>query len=139
MKDSIVESVVNQFKQRSEIGIKKYNTTLDRTDLNRLDWIQHAQEEAMDLILYLERLKKELDKKIEVREEIIIYAFRYCLGRKTYAVKDCVDTIINNWHNLSERAKVLFVKEISEHKKQWGDLGMDMDKEQWYRIVNKND
>ena len=57
MKDTIVESVINQFKQRSEVGIKKYNTTLDRTDLTRLEWLQHAQEEAMDMILYLEKLK----------------------------------------------------------------------------------
>ena len=58
MKDTIVESVIEQFKQRSEVGIKKYNTTLDRTDLTRLEWLQHAQEEAMDLILYLEKLKQ---------------------------------------------------------------------------------
>ena len=58
MKDTIVESVIEQFKQRSEVGIKKYNTTLDRTDLTRLQWLQHAQEEAMDLILYLEKLKQ---------------------------------------------------------------------------------
>jgi hypothetical protein len=58
MKDTIVESVIEQFKQRSETGIKKYNTTLDRTDLSRLEWLQHAQEEAMDLILYLEKLKQ---------------------------------------------------------------------------------
>ena len=57
-KDTIVESVIEQFKQRSEVGIKKYNTTLDRTDLTRLEWLQHAQEEAMDLILYLEKLKQ---------------------------------------------------------------------------------
>jgi hypothetical protein len=56
-KDTIVESVINQFKQRSEVGINKYGVTLDRTDLNRLEWLQHAQEEAMDLILYLEKLK----------------------------------------------------------------------------------
>ena len=56
--DTIVESVIQQFKTRSEIGIKKYNTTLDRTDLNRFEWLQHAQEEAMDLILYLEKLKQ---------------------------------------------------------------------------------
>lgn len=55
--DSIVDSVIEQFKQRSEVGIKKYNTTLDRTDLSRLDWINHAQQEAMDMILYLEKLK----------------------------------------------------------------------------------
>jgi hypothetical protein len=58
MKDKIVESVINKFKQRSEIGIKKYGVTLDRNDLNFKDWIQHAQEEAMDFILYLEKLKE---------------------------------------------------------------------------------
>jgi succinate dehydrogenase flavin-adding protein (antitoxin of CptAB toxin-antitoxin module) len=58
MKDTIVESVINQFKQRSEVGIKKYNTTLDREDLTFLEWINHAQQEAMDFILYLEKLKQ---------------------------------------------------------------------------------
>ena len=62
MKDTIVESIIEQFKQRSETGIKKYNTTLDRTDLTRLEWLQHAQEEAMDLILYLEKLKQYENK-----------------------------------------------------------------------------
>lgn len=60
LKDSIVESVINQFKQRSEVGIKKYNTTLDRNDLSTLDWIEHAKQEAMDFILYLEKLKSEV-------------------------------------------------------------------------------
>ena len=58
VKDSVVQSVINKFKQRSEVGIKKYNTTLDREDLTKKDWIEHAQEEAMDLILYLEKLKR---------------------------------------------------------------------------------
>ena len=58
VQDSVVQSVINKFKQRSEVGIKKYNTTLDRDDLTKQDWINHAQEEAMDLILYLEKLKR---------------------------------------------------------------------------------
>lgn len=58
--DSIVESVINQFKQRSEAGINKYGTTLDRKDLSTLEWIEHAKQEAMDFILYLEKLKHEL-------------------------------------------------------------------------------
>ena len=58
IKDTIVESVIEHFKQRSEVGINKYGVTLDRTDLDRLQWLQHAQEEAMDLILYLEKLKQ---------------------------------------------------------------------------------
>jgi hypothetical protein len=60
MKDTIVESVINQFRERSEVGIKKYGTTLDRTDLSTLDWINHAQQEAMDFVLYLEKLKQTL-------------------------------------------------------------------------------
>lgn len=58
LKDTIVESVIEQFKQRSEVGINKYGVTLDREDLDRIQWLQNAQEEAMDLILYLEKLKQ---------------------------------------------------------------------------------
>ena len=58
--DSIVQAVIRKFQERSELGQKKYGVTLDRTDLKPLDWIQHAQEELMDGILYLERLKKDM-------------------------------------------------------------------------------
>ena len=58
--DSIVSSVIESFKERSTSGIRKYNTTLDRTDLSPLDWLTHLQEELMDATLYVERLKKEI-------------------------------------------------------------------------------
>jgi len=58
--DSIVNSVIESFKERSTSGIKKYNTTLDRTDLSLLNWLTHLQEELMDATLYIERLKKEI-------------------------------------------------------------------------------
>lgn len=58
MKDKVLESVINQFRERSEVGIKKYKTTLDREDLTCLEWINHAQQEAMDFVLYLEKLKQ---------------------------------------------------------------------------------
>ena len=60
MIDSIVESVLNKFKERSEEGIKKYGVTLHREDLNGLEWLTHLQEELMDATLYIEKLKKEL-------------------------------------------------------------------------------
>lgn len=62
MQDTIVKSVIKQFKERSEVGIKKYGTTLDRDDLNILEWLNHAQQEAMDFCLYLEKLKQQLNK-----------------------------------------------------------------------------
>ena len=58
--DSIVEAVVKSYKQRSKVGIKKYNKTMDRNDLSSLEWLQHLQEELMDATLYIEKLKKEL-------------------------------------------------------------------------------
>jgi hypothetical protein len=58
--DTIVEDVINKFRKRSEAGMLKYNTTLDRTDLSTLDWLTHLQEELMDATLYVERLKKEI-------------------------------------------------------------------------------
>lgn len=67
--DSIVTAVIQRFTERAEMGKKKYGTDLDRTDLSILDWIQHAQEEHMDAILYLEKLKREYSTK--VRQEKI--------------------------------------------------------------------
>ena len=60
MTDKIVESVVNKFYQRSETGIKKYGTTLEQNDND--DYLNHLQEELMDAVLYIEKLK-DLAKK----------------------------------------------------------------------------
>ncbi len=61
--DSIVNEVIENFKERSRIGILKYNTTLDRTDIDFIGWVNHLQQELMDATLYLERLKKEYNGK----------------------------------------------------------------------------
>jgi hypothetical protein len=55
--DRYVQSVKEKFEQRSQTGIKKYNTTLEREDLDFLDWLNHLQEELMDATLYIEKLK----------------------------------------------------------------------------------
>lgn len=67
MADSIVETIISKFRERSELGKKKYGVTLDRTDLSLLDWIHHAQEEHMDAILYLEKLKQQYEDECRKR------------------------------------------------------------------------
>jgi hypothetical protein len=57
--DSIVTRIIDRFTSRAELGKKKYNTDLDRKDLNVLDWIQHLQDELHDAYLYSEKLKEE--------------------------------------------------------------------------------
>lgn len=61
--DSIVSSVMNKFLERAKMGKEKYGTDLDRTDLSLYDWIVHAQDEHMDAILYLEKIKQLIVKK----------------------------------------------------------------------------
>ena len=65
MKDSIVEEVRQDLLDRSEVGIKKYNTTLDRDDLEITDWITHAYQELLDGALYLKRLNQDVEKIVE--------------------------------------------------------------------------
>lgn len=62
--DSIVVSIIKQFEDRSTAGKKKYGTDLDRQDLSLLDWIEHAKQEHMDAILYLEKLKQQFIQEV---------------------------------------------------------------------------
>jgi hypothetical protein len=61
VKDSVVEAVRHDLLSRSELGIKKYGVTLDRTDLDLRDWLQHAYEETLDQANYLKRAIMEID------------------------------------------------------------------------------
>lgn len=60
--DTIVDSIIDKFIQRSVIGKAKYNTDMDRTDLSLKEWLQHSIEEKLDDILYMQRALKELEK-----------------------------------------------------------------------------
>jgi succinate dehydrogenase flavin-adding protein (antitoxin of CptAB toxin-antitoxin module) len=61
--DSIVDSIVDKFIDRSRVGKKKYGVTLDREDFSLYDWCEHSIQEAMDLILYLKKVQKMIDPK----------------------------------------------------------------------------
>ena len=59
--DTIVSNVIFKLVQRSIIGQQKYGTTLQENNLDLVQWIDHAIEEQMDNILYLEKLKQEVN------------------------------------------------------------------------------
>ena len=60
IKDPVVERVVNKFVQRSNVGVEKYNTTLEDANLDKKTWLNHLQEELMDAVLYLQKLKETI-------------------------------------------------------------------------------
>jgi len=72
---------------------------------------------------------------MEFNSDILFYAFRYALGRKTYAVSDVVNCLEENWSELNYKDKTIIQKEIQEAIKE-GNAGMDMDIVQWQKILN---
>lgn len=59
--DKVVLAVMADLNKRSEAGLSKYNTSLERTDLDLKDWLQHAYEECLDQANYLKRAIMELE------------------------------------------------------------------------------
>jgi len=60
--DSVVSAVRQDLLDRSNLGISKYNNTLDRTDIDLKGWLQHAYEECLDQANYLKRSIIEIEK-----------------------------------------------------------------------------
>jgi hypothetical protein len=71
--------------------------------------------------------------KISVNSCIIVYAFRYALGRMTYAVSDVIDVIEANIKDIPKNDILLMIKEISEAK----FLGMSMDRIEWFKLCDE--
>ena len=59
----IEDTVCEKIQQRSKLGLVKYGVSLERTDLTKLQWLIHAQEEAMDLANYLQVLIEDEERK----------------------------------------------------------------------------
>lgn len=72
---------------------------------------------------------------IKVKEAILFYAFRYALGRSTYAVGDVVEELIKHKDILSDMTKGLIVKEIKEAIKE-KKAGHGSDKVEWMGVAN---
>lgn len=52
-----IESLVCQdISERQRVGYAKYGTTVADNPLGRVQWLQHAYEEAIDMAVYLRRL-----------------------------------------------------------------------------------
>ena len=77
--DSIVFDVIKDIAHRAEVGLKKYNTTMDREDLIASDWVQHAYEEALDMAIYLKRLRKDM---LAMEEELRAFKTRQMIKNK---------------------------------------------------------
>jgi hypothetical protein len=62
-RDPLVQRILERFAKRSESGIKKFKRTMLEATKSIDQWIDDAQEESWDKIVYLEKIKIELQKK----------------------------------------------------------------------------
>tara|TARA_Y100000401_G_scaffold99555_1_gene87900 strand:+ start:83 stop:367 length:285 start_codon:yes stop_codon:yes gene_type:complete len=56
------EKVIDKIRERAEVGKAKYGVTMERSDLDTIEWLTHLQEELMDASVYVERLLEEVGK-----------------------------------------------------------------------------
>ena len=52
----IEERVIQKIRERRDVGRAKYQTSMERKDLTRLQWLTHIQEELTDAAIYAEKL-----------------------------------------------------------------------------------
>jgi len=81
---------------------------------------------------------KSLYKKQMLDSLVAFWAFRYCLGRKTYAVKYMVDYLDENWKKLDATTRELIIKEVKEALVM-GLTGDDCDTELWKQFLDDRD
>ena len=77
-RDPVVKNVVDKFVERSDVGYKKYGSTLDderRLKMKNLQgYLNDIQEELMDAVLYIQTAREELR---DLSEEAMIDKFKY--------------------------------------------------------------
>ena len=64
-RDIIIDRVIQKFKDRSDVGFKKYGVTLKEDYQPLGKWLTHIQEELMDAVNYIEKAKLVLCDEIE--------------------------------------------------------------------------
>ena len=77
-------------------------------------------------------------------ELMVMAAFRYCLGSRTYIVGACADWLIDIWPMLSENTRSVIRRDLEAEFKRDDDaraydyehkpLGWDCDREDWERV-----
>jgi hypothetical protein len=71
---------------------------------------------------------------------MIISAVRYCVGRRTYIVGECVDWILANWRDWPENVKTIIQRDLEgefdrdAQVPNWKPLGHDCDKREWEKV-----
>lgn len=67
-------------------------------------------------------------------EDLLIYSFRYCLGRQSYAVNDCIQHLTTYWPMLHMLTRKRIQNEITMAISE-GRAGSNWDVQRWETIL----
>jgi hypothetical protein len=82
-------------------------------------------------------MKLELvEMTIPAPQTMVLAAFEYCLGRRTYVVSDCVEWLLDNIQSLPISTLQIMLRCINEREDRQA-LGDDCDIAQWYRLRSR--
>ena len=57
----LLDQLISEFQSREQRGLRKYGTSMDRTDLSFDEWLQHFKEELLDGLVYLQKIQNSYD------------------------------------------------------------------------------
>lgn len=64
MASKITQALIKKLEDRDAVGLTKYGTTLDREDLDTIQWLTHLQEELLDGAGYIEVLLARFSQQL---------------------------------------------------------------------------
>ena len=81
---------------------------------------------------------------MDLPDRFIHQTTRYILGRRTYAVAEHTEWLIENWHRIPDHEKAIIQKDLEreffqddilrEHNLFSGPLGMTCDRREWEKV-----
>jgi hypothetical protein len=74
----------------------------------------------------------------DLEQFIVIAAFRYTLGRRSYAVSITTQWLIKNWDNIGINNQNLIRREIQEAL-DTHSAGMKMDEQRWIQVLARGE
>jgi len=71
---------------------------------------------------------------LNILQTLLLESFRYCLGRMTYAVSDCVENLSFYWEEIPTSYRKIIKREIA-HAIKNNCAGHPCDVRQWVKIL----
>lgn len=80
---------------------------------------------------------KETDYLTNTDENILFFAFRYALGRRTSAPSIVVSRIMRVWEQLRPQTQLQMQDEIRRYPEMYGKLGDQCDIDEWQKVLDR--